>query len=636
MSDAKTSSEAPRSAPSPRRLSSLLRDLIATSPDAMAVGNGGKLFAVNAALLALFGYEDASEVVGRALADLVAPSDRAMIADRAQRRSVGQDVPAVYQCRGSTREGEEIELQIRSTVYVIEGETYVVLSLSRIDSEVTIPEEDRELYQSLFADNKAIKLLIDPQTGLVVDANEAAVAFYGWPLEQLRNMRINDINTLTDDEVQEEIRNAQSGRRRCFRFRHRTARNEIRDVDVYSGPVTFVGRELLLSIVIDVSEREALRRQLREARQLEAVGRLAGSVAHEFNNLLTVMLGAWSMVERSVGKDHEARRFVEDLGFSSKRAVELARGLLAFSRRQVLQPDALDLNHVVRDLVALLQRAIGSSVTLELDLGDALPESLLDPRQVETVLMNLVLNAADAMPNGGTITIRSRVAESTEGDPGRAGWLSLLVADDGDGMDDETLSRVFEPFFSTKEPGSGTGLGLATVQGIVQQVGGRIDVRSGVGKGTEFEVLLPVVDAASTPLESDAPPPKRAPRIILVEDNDPVRRALMQGLSRLGYHVIALGTAEEARAADWSNVDALVTDVALPGMSGAALAAEAVATSGLPTIVISGDLHRHDLSGLPDQVIRLEKPITPSELAKAIGQATGTAPPLSSVEARPR
>ncbi|MEQ9324506.1 MAG: ATP-binding protein, partial [Polyangiaceae bacterium] len=449
------------------------------------------------------------------------------------------------------------------------------------------------------------------------------------PLEQLRRMRINDINTLTDDEVQEEMRNAQSGRRRCFHFRHRTARSEIRDVDVYSGPVTFGGRRLLLSIIHDVSDREALRRQLRQAQQLEAVGRLAGSVAHEFNNLLTVMLGAWSMLERSVDESDAARRFVDDLGFSTERAVELSRGLLAFSRRQVLQPQALDLNHVVDDLISLLQRSLGSSIAIELDLDPTIPESLLDPRQIETVLMNLVLNAADAMPDGGTITIRSTVRERFDANDRHVPWLTLVVADDGKGMDEQTLQRVFEPFFSTKGPGRGTGLGLATVQGIVEQVGGDIDVSSRIGEGTEFVVFLPIVDAPSNGPPPAPSLPKRAPRVLLVEDNEPVRRALAQGLSHLGHHVVALGTAEEGRASDWSEIDVLVTDVALPGVSGATLAAEAVATANLPTIIISGDLHRHDLSALPDRVIRLEKPITPSELARAIERAMAGAPPRS-------
>lgn len=631
MSDDQSSSPGePLSTRSARRLPSLLRDLIATSPDAISIGHGGKLFAVNAAFLALFGYDDASEVVGRPATDLVAPADRALIRDRARRRELGEDLPPVFRCRGLTRAGDEIEVQVRSTVYVIEGETYVVVSQSPVGTALTIPDEDHDLYHALFAHNAAIKLLIDPQTGLIVDANEAAIAFYGWPLEELRKKRINEINTLTDDEVQQEMRNAASGHRRCFRFRHRTARNEIRHVDVYSGPVSFGDRRLLLSIIHDVTDREALRLQLRQAQQLEAVGRLAGTVAHEFNNLLTVMLGAWSMLERSIDANDAARRFVDDLGFSTERAVELSRGLLAFSRRQVLQPRALDLNHVVDDLVALLQRSLGASITIELDLDDAIPESLLDPRQIETVLMNLVLNAADAMPNGGTVTIRSRVCQRANQDGAVVPWLQLVVADDGEGMDDETLARVFEPFFSTKGPGRGTGLGLSTVRGIIEQVGGRIEVASRAGQGTEFEVLLPVVEAPVTPPDDlPLPPPKRAPRILLVEDNDPVRRALSQGLSHLGFQVIALGSAEEARVADWSQIDALVTDVALPGMSGATLAAEAVATSSLPTIIISGDLHRHDLSGLPDRVIRLEKPITPSELAKAIGRAMAAAPTRS-------
>jgi PAS domain S-box-containing protein len=604
-----------------------LRDLIATSNDAIGIGHDGKIFAVNAAYLALYGYEHESELVGRSFLDVIAPSAREMIMEFARRRAAGEAIPAVYVTRGLGKDGSEFDIQVRSNAYHIEDELYLVVTQTPIGEEVVMAEPEQGFYRAIFDVNTAIKLLIDPRTGFIVDANEAAIEFYGWPLDELREMRINDINTLTEQEVRDEMHNALTGHRRFFRFRHRVASGEVRHVEVYSGPVTFGERNLLLSIIHDTTEREALEVQLREAQRLEAVGRLAGSVAHEFNNLLTVMLTSWSMLKRSVSSEDPARRFVDDLGFAAERAVELSRGLLAFSRRQVLQLEAMDLNHVVRDLMALLQRSLGAAVEVELDLDEQLPESRMDPRQVETVLMNLVLNAADAVGKGkgGTITIRSRLKEvgqdarDEEGlPPGR--WLMLEVIDDGAGMDDETKHRIFEPFFSTKGPGRGTGLGLSTVHGIVHQIGGRITVESEIGKGTRFEILLPVVEPRpSLPGNaSRAEVSSEGRKVILVDDNEAVRKVLAQGLRRLDYEVIAVASAEEARASSWADVDAIITDIVLPGVSGAELAREAVANADIPIVVISGDLQGHDLTELPDRVVCLQKPITPGVLAEAV------------------
>jgi PAS domain S-box-containing protein len=493
--------------------------------------------------------------------------------------------------------------------------------------------DGNQLYRALFNVNTAIKLLIEPDTGRIVDANRTAEEFYGWSLEELCAMRITDINTLTDQEVRAEMAHAKSGRRTYFRFRHRTACGEDRLVEVHSGPIELNERVLLLSIIHDVTERDELERQLLETQRLDAVGRLAGSMAHEFNNLLTVMLTTTGMLGKKLQGHDVAGPHLRDLEFAIGRAGELTRGLLAFSRRQVMEPRRVHLNSVVRDLADLLQRSLGDTVVFDMDLDQELPGSRMDPRHLETLLMNLVLNARDAMPRGGTIRIVSRQHDITpeNGLPVSPGsFVRLTVSDDGEGMDEQTRSRIFEPFFTTKAPGRGTGLGLATVHGIVHQSGGCVTVQSEVGLGTTFQLYLPLEQeggvVSSTPLESV--PPASVPavrRILLVDDSHVVRKALRQGLRAHGYEVVCAASVEEARVTDWADIDALITDIVMPGTSGVVLAAEmAAAYPKMPIVILSGDPRGHDLSALPRRVARLQKPLTADDLVAALERAQPT------------
>ncbi|MCA9622881.1 MAG: PAS domain S-box protein, partial [Myxococcales bacterium] len=313
-----------------------------------------------------------------------------------------------------------------------------------------------DLYRAVFNLNSAIKLLIDASTGAIIDANDAAVEFYGWSREELAGMRISDINTLTPDEVEAELANANSGARRHFRFRHRTAKGDIRHVEVHSGPVPLNGRNVLLSIIHDVTDRDALEWQLRQAQRLEMVGQLAGTVAHEFNNLLTVMVGALSSLERRLAQtqvEGSTRVPLRDLSFAIERAEQLTHGLLAFSRRQTSEPRELDVNQVTQSLIELLRRSIKPRLHIRLELASALPPIQGDPHQIEAILMNLVLNARHAMlQRSGSVRNLRIVAR-------RHGSHALIeVSDTGCGIDPEFLPHIFKTFVSGSE---GTGLGLA-------------------------------------------------------------------------------------------------------------------------------------------------------------------------------
>lgn len=334
----------------------------------------------------------------------------------------------------------------------------------------------------------------------------------------------------------------------------------------------------------DISLEVDLSRQLHQAQRLEAVGRLAGGVAHDFNNILSIITGNAELALGDLAPQHPAVEGLREIAEASRRAAALTRQLLAFSRKQILQPRVLDLNDLVAGTEKMLRRLIGEDITLRTRLQPNLLPIKADPGQLEQILMNLAINARDAMPQGGELTFATDNAEIHETYPGlggvqvhSGGYVRLTVTDTGQGMDEETLSRIFEPFFTTKEKGKGTGLGLSTVYGIVKQSGGYIWVDSSLGKGSSFVVDFPRADDSS-------PDPWRPPEpasaagggetILVVEDDAKLLKLASAILRRAGYEVFTAGSGPQALQlieAESPNLHLLVTDVVMPGMSGRVL-----------------------------------------------------------------
>ncbi len=318
--------------------------------------------------------------------------------------------------------------------------------------------------------------------------------------------------------------------------------------------------------------------QQRQSRRLEAIGRLAGGVAHDFNNLLTAILGYCDLALTRLPESHEARRDLDEIRNAACRATDVTRQLLAFSRKQILKPQVLDLNSLVREAEPMLRRVIGEDIELEAHLDTTLRNVQADPAQMQQVIINLVVNARDAMPRGGRVTVRTAAVRlEGQGDIPAGDYSMISVADTGVGMDAETITHIFEPFFTTKPKGQGTGLGLATVYGIVRQCEGQIRVVSRPGWGTTFRVYLPRCEGRVTAARRAASasiaqaPAAGSGRILLVEDDAAVRCLLGTVLGRAGYEVIEACDAEEAmRAAerDGDPIQLVVTDIVLPRMSG--------------------------------------------------------------------
>jgi len=351
----------------------------------------------------------------------------------------------------------------------------------------------------------------------------------------------------------------------------------------------------------DVTEQRTLERQLRMAQKMEAIGRLSGGIAHDFNNLLGVILGYSQVIKRSLGTEHAASEYATEIEKASQRAVSLTRQLLAFSRQQVLEPVVLNLNTLLSDLEKMLPRLIGEDVALSLKLHPDLDHVKADPSQIEQVVMNLAVNARDAMPDGGKLFIETSNVELdmnfVHQHPGsRSGaYVMLRVTDTGTGIDPEIQSQIFEPFFTTKERDRGTGLGLATVYGIVKQSGGYIAVDSEKGNGASFSVFLPRVDVATTKATQVSVAPvniRGSETVLLAEDEEPLRKLAQMFLVESGYHVLSAcdgQSALELARKHAASIDLLVTDVVMPGMNGRILA-ERLATSnpGMRVLYISG------------------------------------------------
>ncbi|MBX3127685.1 MAG: response regulator [Polyangiaceae bacterium] len=437
----------------------------------------------------------------------------------------------------------------------------------------------------------------------------------------------NDLQACLTDRVERTLENEftfPDGTRGCF---------ELRFVPVPAGVC-------ILSLDVTASKRDAealarMQEQLWHAQKMEAVGRLAGGVAHDFNNLLSVISSYTSLMLTDLPSGDPLRDDVTEIHKAAERAAQLTRQLLAFSRRQLLEPRVLDLNQVLGGMENMLRRLLGADVELRLVKSPGLGKVLIDPSSVEQTVMNLAVNARDAMPTGGKLTIETRNVELDEGyadqhfDVTPGAYVMLAMSDTGSGMDRATQARIFEPFFTTKPAGKGTGLGLASVFGTLKQSGGHIWVYSELGKGTTFKVYLPRTrdDAASDPPETPPPESVRGSETLLVvEDDDAVRAVCVNILRRNGYRVLEAPNGGEALMIceqHPATIHLMITDVVLPRMSGRLLA-ERVAPlrPHMKLLFMSGYTDEAVLQHgiLESEVEYLQKPLTPDTLLRKVRQ----------------
>ncbi len=510
--------------------------------------------------------------------------------------------------------------------------------VERIDAEREV-EKSRHLLASVI-EGLPDPVFVKDAEGRYLVVNEAVVRADGLaktdilgktdlefrPEESAAEFRRNDL------EVMETGRSATyaesvaypDGSRRQWRTTKAPLRDSAGGVIGVVGVAHEVTEQLRVAAALQATESE-----LRQAHKLEAVGRLAGGVAHDFNNLMTAILGYSDLLLPELAPEDQRRGDVQEIRRAAERGMMLTRQLLAFSRREVLDSRPLDVNTVVAEITSLLRRLIGDDVELETVLGSDLAPVSIDRGQLEQVIVNLAVNAHDAMPNGGRVVIETANATDPGRPPGARQYALLSVTDTGTGMDESTLARIFDPYFTTKERGKGTGLGLSTVYGIVDSLGGHVVVDSEPERGTRFAVYLPTsewIDEAE-PVPDEEGRPQGTETVLLVEDEPIVRSLTARILLENGYRVLEAARGDEALAiaADSANqIDLVVSDIVMPGMNGLELGERLRrAYPHLRFVFVSGyaDSAFGGVSSLPPDAAFVEKPFTPPVLLKRVREA---------------
>jgi two-component system cell cycle sensor histidine kinase/response regulator CckA len=621
-----------------RRSEKRYRDLVHLAPIGVFQSTPDDRFlAVNDAFATMLGYDSPAELIQLPANEVYAePGDHAALI-------------ASFDRSGRVA-GREMRLkQEDGTLVWVRADGRAVRNasgeLERYELFVTDIGEQRRTAEALGASEERYRALmehahdaifVNNEYGVVQEVNRAAEILVGATREEIVGRSF--LETLRDEDREQVLANFRKTLERGRTLKLLQVQIQRRDgttvpAEVTASVVQIGGKPFVVGLLRDVSERNAMAEQLRVAQKMDAIGQLAGGVAHDFNNLLTAILGYSQLLAPELRGNPEHFTAIEEIRKAGERAAGLTRQLLAFSRKQILEPKVLDLNEVVHRMEEMLSRLIGEDIQIMMKLDPALGSVRADAGQIEQVIMNLAVNARDAMPKGGEIAVETANAELAESYtqthvPVRPGlYVMLAVSDTGFGMDSATRERIYEPFFTTKEKGQGTGLGLSTVYGIVKQSSGYIWVYSEPGRGTSFKVYLPRVQLPAEKLvvpEPAALPSLGNETILLVEDEDSVRALARRTLEASGYRVLEAadgGGAVEIALAE--TVDLLLTDMVLPGMGGRAIAAriheihpqaKVLYTSGYTDdVIFRGGL-------LERGAAFLEKPFTPNVLARRVRQ----------------
>jgi len=575
-----------------RRSEARYRSLIEGSIQGILIHVDGIVRLANPALCHLLGVDRAEALVGTPIWSFIVPDDRALVAEDVRARRHGQPAPTQYQFRAVRRDGTLIWLECIVTTIPWDGEPAVLATVVDI-TERQRAEADLRASEARFrqmAENIKEAFIV-----VELPSNRALYLSRMW--EDISGRSIEpapgDSPPWTDAIHPDDRASVHAAQQAIERgepvaqvFRVVRPDESLRWARARLFPVRDADGRVyrLVGLVEDITEIKLTEQQLWQAQKMEAVGRLAGGIAHDFNNLLTAINGFAELVVHALGPDHPSTADVRQIHSAGKSAETLTRQLLAFSRRQILQPQILDLNHVLERVESLLRRLIGEDLTLRMKLTTPLARVSADPGQIEQVIMNLAVNARDAMPHGGALTIETANVELDQRyavrHPGATAGPHVMVAvsDTGTGMDQATQKRLFEPFFTTKDVGKGTGLGLAMVYGIVKQSRGSIFAYSELGHGSTFKMFLPVIHADAAEHAQVDPEPavlSGTETVLVVEDQAEARSVMREMLGRHGYTVIDASSGPDAVMKSRQHpgaIDLLLTDVVMPGLSGRGVA----------------------------------------------------------------
>lgn len=592
----------------------------------------GTITSWNKAAEKIYGYS-AEEIIGKSILTIAPPELHPDIQKILEGLRQGKSFEQ-FETTRLTKAGRLIDVSM--TISPIRNSEGQIIGASTIGRDVTERKrmeaalaQSEQDYRGLFDNAHDALLIFSPEDEVIIDVNKRACEIYGFSKSEFIGMSLESITKDVPNGKKHIKRTVESEEFQGFEtVQFRKDGGEIY-LEINSALVNYKGRKVLLSINRDITARKLLEEQFRQSQKMDAVGRLAGGIAHDFNNLLTAIIGYSQLALRSVDRDTPLLNNFVEIEKAGKRAATLTNKLLAFSRKQVIQPKILNLNHVITDIEKMLARLIGENIEIILSLCDPLWLVKVDMGQIEQVLVNLVVNARDAMPNGGRLIIETSNVTLDENyarqhlgvEPGD--YTMLSVNDIGIGMDDYTLSHIFEPFFTTKEAGKGTGLGLSTVYGIVKQNAGHIWVYSEPNLGTAFKVYFPRIkdgvesNAQVEPVDSA----KGKETILVVEDEDSVRNLVRQILLSKGYTVLEASNGVDALLLleqQSQPVHVIITDVIMPFMSGREFADKATdKNKDMKVLFMSGytddAIMPHGV--LDPGVAFIQKPFTTASLA---------------------
>jgi PAS domain S-box-containing protein len=617
-----------------------LAAIVETSHEAIMSANlDGTILHWNAGAERLYGYTR-EEAVGRSIEFLV-PQDRRHELQEIESLVRRGEIVEPYETVRLRKDGAPIDVSltispIRERTGAVNGASIIVRDITaRVQAERALQSREAR-FRAMVERSAEAAVAIDPEgTVLYVAPSISNVVGFG-DTEMLGESVWDFVHSEDAGALRERIETILEAPGTTavsvHRMRHRSG--GFRHIEATITNLLDVPEvKALVCNCRDITERAQLEEQLRQAQKMEAIGRLAGGVAHDFNNILGVITGLGELARRGVPAGERVAARIDGILAAARRAADLTQQLLAFSRQQILQPQVLNLNAVLRDMEDMLHRLIGEDVQLVMRLDRELGQVRVDPGQITQIVVNLAVNARDAMPEGGTLTLETANVDHEDNqsidNPAAqpAAYVRLTVIDTGVGMDPETRARIFEPFFTTKANGQGTGLGLAVTYGIVRQSGGDIEVDSQRGRGTTFSVYLPRVDApARVPEATGSPAEGGRETILLVEDEPSLREILGEVLQEAGYKVLTAADAREATTRfeeSSGQVSLLVTDMVMPLMSGKRLGDQLSAHApGLRILYISG----YTDSGLVQEgmvssgAAFLQKPFAPDELLRRVRQ----------------
>jgi len=609
------------------------RALVENAGEAIVISVDGRIIFCNDQLVRITGHER-EKLLSHPFTEFIHPDDRQMVLDYHMKRLRGEPVPRLFEFRVVDSDGTDRWVDNNGVLITWEGRSAALSFLTDV-TERHLQEDYRRMLSTAI-EASADSIVVMDRDGRIEYVNAAYERLSGYGLSEIKGrvasyLSKEEKTVRLHDEIWETVR---GGDVWTGRFHNVRSDGSTLIEDATVSPVFDDAEEVIRFVAVkhDVTEEIQLQQQLHQSQKLEALGLLAGGIAHDFNNMLTAIVGYGTVLQQGLPEDDPRLNDVKEILATANRAASLTRQLLAYGRKQIIQPVVVNINEVVSDMISMLKRVVGEQYHISTELSDKPLRAYIDVGQLEVALLNLVVNARDAMAEGGRVQISTDeepldAATAASCDlPADKTVIVLRCSDSGCGMDEATKAKIFDPFFTTKELGKGTGLGLATVYGITKQAGGHIRVDSRPGAGTTFELLLPVagkVEQTGTadPPDGQAEGPGRSATILIVEDDEAIRRIARKILGAAGYTVLAAKDAIDARVivdTYGETIDLLVSDIVLPDVNGIELAAEVrSAIPDLKLLFMSG-YASNDLLKEVEHESFLAKPFSPGALEQAV------------------